>query len=191
MRLFAAIEIPEPVIDEIAAWWQDACLHLPAGEWRDIPKQNWHLTLAFFGDVQGRNVDMLAESLAACADETKTVGLKLGHPGVFPREQRARIFWLGVEDASRAGHLKIFARCCRQAGRATLRKRTAKEEPFSGHITLARRRGFPEPLAAETLGEIPQAPEAEWVANRLTLFQSELHGDGARYRVLEEFELTE
>jgi len=191
MRLFAAIEMPESVIDEIAAWWQGACLHLPAGEWRDISKRNWHLTLAFFGDVRGQDVDVLSEALAVCAGETKAVGLKLGHPGVFPGKQRARIFWLGVEDTLHTGSLKVFARCCRQAGRATLRKRTAKEEPFRGHITLARKRGFPVPLAAEILAEMPQAPEAEWVANRLTLFQSELHRDGARYRILEEFELTE
>ncbi|MDQ6960174.1 MAG: RNA 2',3'-cyclic phosphodiesterase [Mariprofundaceae bacterium] len=189
MRLFAAIEMPESVIDEIAAWWQGACLHLPAAEWRDIPKQNWHLTLAFFGDVRGRDVDILSESLAACAGETKAIGLKLGHPGVFPGEQRARIFWLGVEDAFRAGSLRTFARCCRQAGRATLRKRTAKEEPFRGHITLARRRGSPMPPGAEILAKIPQPPAAKWIANRLTLFQSELHRDGARYRILEEFEL--
>jgi len=193
MRLFAAIEMPGSVIDEIAAWWQGACLHLLADEWRDIPKQNWHLTLAFFGDVAGQSVDMLAESLAACAHDTAPVGLKLGGPGVFPRENRARVFWLGIndatEDAISSGKLKAVSRCCRRAGRATLRKRTAKEEPFRGHITLARKRGVPAPLTAEDLAEMPQPPEVVWTANRLTLFQSELRRDGARYRMLETFEL--
>jgi len=194
MRLFAAIEIPEPVINEIAAWWQGACLYLPADEWRDVPKQNWHLTLAFYGDVAGQDVDALAELLAVCAHNTAPIGLRLGNPGVFPRENRARVFWLGIEDAIEdtvnSGKLKVFSRCCRHAGHATLRKRTAKEEPFHGHITLARRRGFPVPLAAEVLAEIPQPPEMEWMANRLALFQSELHRDGARYRMLETFGLV-
>ncbi len=193
MRLFAAIEMPEPVIDEISTWWQGACLHLPAAEWRDIPKQNWHLTLAFFGDIPGQDVNVLAEALAACAQETSSIRLKLGNPGVFPGENRARVFWLGVEDvaddATGAGKLKALARCCRRAGRATLRKRTAKEEPFRGHVTLARKRGFSAPLTAETLAGIPQPTEAKWTANRLALFQSELHRDGARYRILEEFSL--
>jgi len=190
MRLFAAIEMPESVIDEIAAWWQGACLHLPADEWRDIPKQNWHLTLAFFGDLPGQDVDVLAEALAVCAHETPPIRLKLGNPGVFPGESRARVFWLGIENAMSTGKLKALARCCRRAGRATLRKRTAKEEPFRGHVTLARRRGFPAPLTAEILAGIPQPPEAEWTVNRLALFQSELHRDGARYHILEEFELA-
>jgi len=190
MRLFAAIEMPEAVIDEIAAWWQGACLRLPAGEWRDAPKQNWHLTLAFYGDVAGQDVDILTESLAACAYEISPIELKLGDPGVFPHENRARVFWLGVEDAIGAGKLKAFSRCCRQAGHATLRKRTAKEEPFRGHITLARRRGFPASLAAEVLADMPQPPEAAWTANRLALFQSELQRSGARYRLLETFELS-
>ncbi len=193
MRLFAAIEIPESVVDEISTWWQGACLHLPAAEWRDIPKQNWHLTLAFFGDMPGQNADALAEALAACAHEALPIRLKLGDPGVFPGENRARVFWLGVEDArgdvTGTGKLKALARCCRHTGRATLRKRTAKEEPFRGHVTLARKRGFPVPLSAETLAGIPRPPEAEWTANSLALFQSELHRDGARYRVLEEFSL--
>jgi len=193
MRLFAAIEMPVSVLDEIAAWWQGACLYLPADEWRDIPKQNWHLTLAFFGEVPGQDIDILAESLAACTHDTAPIALKLGKPGVFPRENRARVFWLGIEDAIEdvisSGALKAFSRCCRQAGHATLRKRTAKEEPFRGHITLARRRGFPSPLTAETLSGIPQSLEAEWTVNSLALFQSELHRDGACYRILETFEL--
>jgi len=194
MRLFAAIELPESVIDEIAAWWQGACLHLPAAEWRDIPKRNWHLTLAFFGDIPGQDTSILADTLAACVYETPSIRLKLGNPGVFPGENRARVFWLGVEDvvgdAIGAGKLKTLARCCRCAGRGTLRKRTAKEEPFRGHVTLARRRGFPAPLTAEILAGIPQPPEAEWMAGRLLLFQSELHRNGARYRILDEFELA-
>jgi len=194
MRLFTAIEMPESVIDEISTWWQGACLHLPAAEWRDISKQNWHLTLAFFGDIPGQDANMLADALAACAQETPPIRLKLGNPGVFPGENRARVFWLGVEDviddAVGAGKLKPLARCCRRAGRATLRKRTAKEEPFRGHVTLARKRGFPAPLNAEILAGIPQPPEAEWMANRLALFQSELHRDGARYRMLEAYELA-
>ena len=65
MRLFVAIEMPESVIDEIAAWWQGACLYLPASEWRDLPNRNWHLTLAFFGDVRGRDV-RYAGRIAGC-----------------------------------------------------------------------------------------------------------------------------
>jgi len=191
MRLFAAIEMPESVINEISTWWQGACLHLPAAEWRDIPKQNWHLTLAFFGDMPGQDTDVLAEALTVCTHEIPPIRLRLGKPGVFPGENRARVFWLGVEDvvddAIGAGKLKALARCCRRAGRATLRKRTAKEEPFRGHVTLARKRAFPAPLTAEILAGIPQPPEAEWTANSLALFQSELHRDGARYRILEEF----
>ncbi len=118
MRLFVAIEMPESVIDEIAAWWQGACLYLPASEWRNLPNRNWHLTLAFFGDVRGRDVDTLVESLAVCLGATKPFGLKLGHPGAFPDTQRARIFRPGVEDAFHTGGLKTFSRCCRQAGRS-------------------------------------------------------------------------
>ncbi len=190
MRLFAAIEVPADITDEVAAWWQGACLYLPATEWRDVPRLNWHLTLAFYGDVQGGKMDFLQEALAECTENTAPVQLCLGQAGVFPDPGRARVFWLGIEDAGRQGRLKTLAQCCRRAVHATVRKHSAREERFRGHLTLARRRGFPAPVSAEALAGIPRPPQAQWTAESVTLFQSQLYRDGARYRVLEEFGLT-
>jgi len=190
MRLFAAIELPQQLLDDVAAWWQGACLHLPASEWRDIPKCNWHLTLAFYGDVGGQDVDDLAEELAACAAGTVPLQLRLDRFGVFPNWGRARVFWIGVTDADQGGRLKSFAHCCRRAAHATVRKPSAREEPFRGHITLARRRGFPAPLAPGVLADIPPLPRAAWTVEEVTLFQSQLCKDGARYRVVEQFDLS-
>ena len=47
MRLFAALDAPFDIIEEIDAWWQEAATHLPVGDWRDVPTKNWHVTLAF------------------------------------------------------------------------------------------------------------------------------------------------
>jgi len=194
MRLFAAIEIPAGVVDEIAAWWQGACLHLPASAWRDIPRQNWHVTLAFYGDVSGGCVADMEEGLAECAAAVAPVRLCLTHAGLFPNLARARVFWLGIADADGSGRLKSLAHCCRRAAHATVRKHSSRESRFRGHVTLARMRGngrgFPALLTAEMLAEMPRPPEAEWTAATVALFESELHRDGARYRILEEYELS-
>lgn len=188
MRLFAALDPPEEVIDAIALWWTEACVNLPAGEWRDIPKQNWHLTLAFYGDVDGDCYDDLAEALAQCAHEAAPITLRLEGFGVFPRPDRARVFWIGIGNGGDTG-LRGLARCCRRQGFANVRKQTAKLEPFRGHITLARRRGLPGPITPACLAQMPEVTADQWQADCLRLYQSELHHDGARYRVLEEFEL--
>lgn len=189
MRVFVALDLPEEVTEAVASWWTAACLHLPASDWRDVPKGNWHITLAFFGEVDGGRLDDLAEAIAECAAGAPPFSLHLHGLGVFPRLQRARVFWLGVEAINGGNSLRLLAGCCRRAGFATVRKQTAKVDPFHGHITLARRRGQPEPLPPQILADMPAVPEAQWQAGCLRLYRSELHREGARYRILEEFEL--
>jgi 2'-5' RNA ligase len=210
MRLFAALETPYAITEEIHAWWLEASGQLNIGDWRDVPARNWHLTLAFYGDAEGSEVDDLAEALAEYVKGTTKEPLKSGRiregeePGVngpirlkttgfgaFPRFSRPRVLWAGVDDLKGSGELKEMARCCRRAGRATVRKgkskRSAKESPFKGHITLARGSEFTAPIDAETVAGMPPFPKLEWSVESLSLFQSTLHPDGAKYRRLEEF----
>jgi len=190
MRVFAALDLPDEVLAEAAAWHAAACAHLPAGQWRDIPSRNWHLTLAFYGEVDGRSVDALAEALAECAADAPPLTLHFNGFGVFPGPHRPNVFWLGVEQEGSGAGLRALARCCRQAGRATVRRRAAKETPFRGHVTVARRRGWPVPLPAGVLAQMPTVPDIRWRADMLRLYRSELHRDGTRYFALEEFALT-
>ena len=193
-RLFAALPLPVEVVDEIAAWHAGASLALPPADWRDVRRENWHLTLAFYGEVAGSEADDLAEALEDCASEAAPVRLRLAAPGVFPSLARPRVFWLGVEEAGneepRGGRaLAALARCCRRAGRATLRKRSAKDTPFRAHVTLARNRGFPAPMPASAFAGMPAVPDIAWWAEEVVLFRSELRPEGARYRALERFAL--
>jgi 2'-5' RNA ligase len=206
MRLFAALDTPYAITEEIHAWWLEAASQLPAGDWRDIPPKNWHLTLAFYGDVEGSEVDDLAEALDEYIRGMVKEPLKSGRrregeePGVngpirlkttgfgaFRKFSKPRVLWAGVDDLEGSGELKEMARCCRRAGRATVRKRSAKESPFKGHITLARANEFVAPISAGMLAGMPPFPKLTWEAESLSLFQSTLHPDGAKYRKLEEF----
>jgi len=196
MLLFAAIEIPEYVRDELAVWWSEASLYLPVNEWRDVAQRNWHMTLAFYGEVSGSDkngsdVNTLAEALDDCATATPPLDLIMGSEsadcGVFPRSVRPRVFWAGVASENQTKDLKNLARCCRRAGHATLRKRTAKERPFRGHITLARAGDFATQLTAECWQTLPTMPQLTWTATSLTLFASHLRPEGAQYQRVEEF----
>jgi 2'-5' RNA ligase len=190
MRLFAALETPYAITEEINAWWQEAATHLALGDWRDVPTKNWHLTLAFYGDVEGDEADDLAESLLECASEATPIHLKTTTFGAFPKFMKPRVAWAGVDDFESDGELKQLVRCCRRSGRATVRKRSSKENAFKGHITLARANEFPSPIDAGMLAEMQPFPELQWIAETLVLYQSTLHPDGAKYRKLETFELT-
>ncbi len=189
MRLFAALDLPDEVRDDIAAWWTAASVMLPAGEWRDIPKNNWHLTLAFYGEVNGAELDDLAEALAECAGLSPRLSLSTGGVGVFPRPARPRVFWAGVGEEDGGKGLRHLARCCRQAGHVTLRKQSAREIPFRGHITLARAGADVAPITGDTWADLPELPVVSWRSEVLGLYASQLRPQGAVYRLIESFEL--
>jgi 2'-5' RNA ligase len=187
MRLFAALDIPDHVRESLSDWWEDACMHLDAKDWRHVAPHRWHLTLAFYGDVAGSDADDLAESLADCATQSPALSLETEAYGVFPRPRRPRVFWAGVADVGAGSDLKHLARCCRRVGHATVRKRNAKESAFRAHITVARCRANARALDADCLGLMPPLPQINWCVDSLSLFQSLLHPDGAQYRRLETF----
>jgi 2'-5' RNA ligase len=189
MRLFAALDISDDVTSSLSDWWEGACIHLDAKDWRHVPPHHWHLTLAFYGDVAGDDADDLAESLADCAARSPILNLKTEVCGVFPRPRRPRVFWAGVADASAGSDLKHLARCCRRVGHDTVRQRNAKETAFRAHITLARCRTNAKALDSESLELMPPLPQINWCVDSLSLFQSLLQPDGAQYRRLETFEL--
>ena len=190
MRLFVGFEIPTSVKDQISLWREEAVGHLNPDDWRLVAPHLWHLTLAFYGDVPGGDVDDLSEELAERALSTTVLSLKTAGYGVFPKPSKPRVFWAGVREQSDADNLKQLARCCRRAGHATVRKRTAREAAFQAHITVARSRAHSGAMDMERLQMMADLPELEWRADRISLYQSILRPEGPQYRRLETFELN-
>ncbi len=190
MRLFVALEIPLHVREALVEWQRQAMEVLNPHAWRVIPERNWHLTLAFYGEVSDQTCDVLGDALHEYILPCVAPVLHFSDVGVFPRPARPRTFWIGVDDAAQPGRLKQLARCCRQAGHATLRKRSAREEPFRGHITLARAgREKPAPFTPELWRQMPDLPPMIWRPTRLCLFRSWLRPEGARYACVQEFDI--
>ena len=192
MRLFAAFAIPEDIREEIAAWWTAARVHLESWGWRSIPPENWHITLAFYGDVPGAGLNALAEALETEAQLAAPFALTTRGLGVFPTATRPRVFWLGIEEQREPKRLARFARACMRALEAAGKKggkRREQKQPFVGHLTLARLSGEPFPMEMSVLEDLPAPPTLAWTADELLLYASRLHPEGARYRVLERFPL--
>ncbi|ATX81747.1 2'-5' RNA ligase [Mariprofundus ferrinatatus] len=190
MRLFAGIELPSNITDQLTLWWESERGYLDPDHWRPVAPHLWHLTLAFYGEVSGGDVDDLAEELAECSRNAKALTLKTGNFGFFPRASKPRVFWVGVDEAGDGDGLKHLARCCRRAGHATVRKRTATEAPFRGHITVARVRGHAALPDMEQLQMMADVPVLDWGVQRINLYQSILRPEGPQYRRLETFELN-
>ena len=63
VRLFAAVIPPAPVSDALEVFVEPRRYADPELRW--TRRDNWHLTLAFFGDVPDNRLDPLVEALDA------------------------------------------------------------------------------------------------------------------------------
>ncbi len=187
LRLFAALTIPSDVLDAIGQWWETARHALPRRGWRPIPRENWHLTMAFYGEIDGGLLGDLEQALSRELAGLPPVDLGSRGVGTFPSPERPRVFWLGIDGPG----LERIARHCRGAVEALPARaggRSGDEHPFKGHLTLARarqgRRFDPRCLLA-----MPPPPTLQWHAETLDLYRSRLSPDGARYEILTRYAL--
>lgn len=122
-RLFAALELPEDMKDELSA------LETPIAGANWIDADDLHLTLRFFGDIsdaQARDVHDLLDTLSADAFALRIKGL--GTFGAEPHTLHATV------EANPA--LESLARACDRVARGA--GLPPQKHPFRPHVTLAR-----------------------------------------------------
>jgi 2'-5' RNA ligase len=187
VRLFVAVELPEPITGALRELMQSMRRDLPGLRW--VRPEGIHLTLKFLGEVGDAGVMALRSCLrAALPGSLPAFSVQVAGMGTFPEGVRPkpRVLWIGIVDA--AGHLRrlqeMVEDSCAAAGHAREKK------AFSPHLTLARvGDGGPPPglgkavldHRATDLGPVP--------VSGITLFQSILGPQGATYNALERFAL--
>jgi 2'-5' RNA ligase len=174
MRLFAALPLPAPVVDALAA---------QASAWRDtgwpvrwVAPASLHVTLRFFGEVPPIAETPLRDMLDGAARGT---GLLVLEPVAFravPPGRRARLLWL---ELAAEPALELLAHRV-ERGAAALGFEPARET-FRPHVTLARvRQGERLPAAAARHVEAAAVPPA-FDAGELVLYESRLGAGAPRY----------
>ncbi|MCV0403697.1 MAG: RNA 2',3'-cyclic phosphodiesterase [Chloroflexi bacterium] len=173
-RCFVAVPIGEDLrtsLEQAVATWRTRP-DLAGLRWSE-PKQ-WHVTIAFIGDVAPSWVDRALPMLAAVAANHDSVTLKAGGVGAFPRARAARVAWYGVDDADGA-----LDRLSLDAGQGL---GLASEHPLRPHVTLARARSGPVDLRAWVADA--SAPWGTLIVDRLELMRSRLGSGPAVYETL-------
>lgn len=181
MRLFAAIDPPSEVWSSLTA----AVAGEPDTQLRWVPAEQWHLTLAFYGEVDESKLEKLQEGLARAAERTQPFGVRLSSAGTFPKQAaKARVLWIGLDgEADAMGRL---ADRCAGAGR---RARIAVEDrKFRPHLTLARARRDSVDVA-HLVDRLASYSSPWWTVTSLRLVHSTL-GAVVRHETLREFALT-
>jgi RNA 2',3'-cyclic 3'-phosphodiesterase len=182
LRLFAAVDLPPRVREEIEgtiAPWRE---RLPRGRW--VRPENWHVTVKFLGRTYPRLVDRVTDAAREAAAAIRPFRVGVEGMGVFPGPARARVVWVGLVDRDES--LPALARA--------LDDRLADEFPpekrgFTPHLTVAR---FNPPAPVrEHVDELAATRfEVEpFRVGELVLYRSHLSPKGARYEPLERFPL--
>ncbi|MEU9580328.1 RNA 2',3'-cyclic phosphodiesterase [Streptomyces chilikensis] len=190
MRLFAAVLPPKDVIQDLA----DAVAplrDLPAGrDLRWTEPANWHLTLAFYGEVDEDLLPALRERLARAAAHTGPFALALGGAGQFGR---GRALWAGVRGDVR--DLRFLASRTEAAARRAGVPADGHRR-YRAHLSLARSgRGGAAPDVRPLLDALDGYRSRSWTVDELALVHSRLPrsgipGEQPRYETVARWELS-
>lgn len=174
MRTFIALELPQGFADEVAGLARQLSA---AVDGRFSPRENYHLTLAFLGEIgEAQARDAISTLDAACAG-CKPPVLRPEGLGHFGKPSDATL-WMGI---SPVPELLALAERVREGLAAKGLPFDAK--PFRPHITLARRVRLPKGRLPDLAFPLPAD------AARVGLFKSTLTPDGPIYKELYAVEL--
>jgi 2'-5' RNA ligase len=125
LRLFAALDLPDTVAERLLALMRG----VPGAKWRS--RENLHLTLRFFGEVQEPVADEIDAALIEVASRNAPFELTLKAAGAFGGADPHALY-VGV--AKNEALSRLAADCERAARRAGLKPEAHK---FTPHVTLA------------------------------------------------------
>lgn len=177
MRLFVAVELPDPVRDVIAAGLGRLKRDQPSARW--VRPEGMHLTLKFLGERPEPFVAELDLAAAAALAPLPAASVRLGGGGFFPTDHHPRVAWVGGE----AGGLEGWARAVDDAAASLGVEREPR--PFALHLTLAR---LERPWGAQAVEhfrvEVGKWHFPEFAARDAVLVRSELTPAGPVYTAL-------
>ncbi|MFD9306471.1 RNA 2',3'-cyclic phosphodiesterase [Streptomyces sp. NPDC060048] len=181
VRVFIALAPPDDAKDELARALRPAYDAYPHMRWNRI--EDWHVTLAFLGELPAAAVPLLRPPLADLAAARGPVRLALRGGGHFGE----RVLWSGIDGDLEGLHLL-----------ATDVRSVVKEcgipfedRPLRPHLTLARARRNDPSSAVEAAAGLAAFAGSPWRTERLHLVGSNIgRGPGRiHYRDIEAWDL--
>lgn len=176
LRLFAALPVPDRAADRLEG--------LQIGlEGRVVPRENLHLTLAFFGELHETTAEDLDAALSRVTGPAPTV--QLDGVDAFGGRKPHAIYAAARPDP---GLMALQAKVAQAARSAGVEVRSGRYTP---HVTLTRlTAGSVPPAEVAKLLQARAAFLAEpWIARRFELWRSDLGRNGPAYTPLTEYPL--
>lgn len=160
--MFIALAPPDRAKDELARELGTAYGTHPHMRWNRI--EDWHITLAFLGELPAGTVPLLRPPLAEIAASHRPPRLALHGSGTFDE----RVLWSGIEgDLDELHMLAADVRTAAQSCGVAFENR-----PLRPHLTLARARRGDRTSAVEIAAGFTAFTGHRWSAERLHLVGS-------------------
>lgn len=185
LRAFVALTLPESAVGQLAKAqrYLNETTGLCRTGLRLVENEQFHVTLAFLGDVMPAQTQPIIDATLQVASQHSCCWLNPRELTAFPSTRHARAIAIALEDTTRsldklvsALHSRLCACGC-----------TLENREFSAHVTLARPRkaeriSLPDLDACRIVGPI--------LCTTITVLRSELRTSGARYHTLASAQLA-
>ncbi|MDP6397072.1 MAG: RNA 2',3'-cyclic phosphodiesterase [Candidatus Marinimicrobia bacterium] len=178
IRTFIAIDTPETVTQVALSLQSSVKVNPKAVKW--VRKENIHITLRYIGPTAPGEVDKINRLLNEIVGQNSDLSLNVSSTGCFPKKERPRILWLGVDGD--VAKLKLLVEMINsemdQLGYPK------EEHNYSPHITIGRIR-YPQKVTPDVTDFLStQYEPISWNIPKIILYQSELLPSGAIYSIL-------
>lgn len=176
-RLFTGLEVPADVAFALSLKRGG----LMGARW--IDPENYHITLRFIGDVDGRTAGEVVDGLDRLAN-SEAFTVTISHLGAFGGD-KPRAFFAGVEVNTTLARL--------QAAQERVLQRLGldpESRKFTPHVTLARLRGTGAAELARFIAETGRFMPLQFEVGRFVLFSSRDSVGGGPYIVEQSYPLA-
>jgi RNA 2',3'-cyclic 3'-phosphodiesterase len=132
-RTFFAIEIPEPLGQELRGLQKTLALELPGCRFTG-DNTPFHMTMAFLGDVRDDDLRSLHELVASSVARFEPCELRFEGLGAFPSAKRPRVLWAGIRTREGA----LLDEIQQAVAGASVKAGYPPDDRFHPHVTLGR-----------------------------------------------------
>ena len=180
IRTFLALELPQSVRNKLSLHAELISGHDKLQQIRWLPKENYHLTLSFLGNVEYVLINSLQLKLEQILSSKQAVPFRFSEITPFPFSGTPKIAAAMLEHSDELMQFQYDTAKCVRAFGISLERRL-----FTPHVTLGRLKS----RSRKSIAFQPQQIFLEGVSEKVVIFQSELVPKGAVYTLLGEISL--
>jgi len=179
MRVFLALELSDSIKEYLSTVTKTMSQRVPEVKW--VKPGGLHVTLKFFGEIEERKVQEIAEALQGINNHHVAMPVQLKEINAFPDLMHPRVivvtFQEGVDNVKAIFH--------DIEGRPLAVDIQKERRGFTPHITIGRVKD----AALLPIRDIMPLEERRFLLDNLVLYQSTLTREGALYTPLKEIKL--